>query len=334
MRYRWTASRQLKRISLLCLAAIVVSLIVLAYLFLPPVAEVRLSRTNLRLAVWMGVTWSMDDHAPGEIRDLANELLARNVDDAYIYVSYLRADDSFNLTYGQAKAFVSQIKQQAPGLRLLAWIGVPVSIKRADGTTSPNRLGSARVREQIAQFSRFVVEELGYDGLHLNAEMIAEGDSPYLQSLDRIRKELPPGTFLSVTAHPLRPVKPVTALPYPAPAHHWSQDYLKQVAQRSDQIALMAYDSGLVFPRDYLNWVAYQTAASQEALQDVDSELLVGLPTSEEWTPSHQTQAETIRIALNGLRAGISDRLDGIGIYPFWETDAGEWQLIDSSLGR
>ncbi len=334
MRFRWTASRQWQRISLLCLAAIVLPLIVLAYLFTPPVLDVRLPRTDLRLAVWMGVTWSMDDHAPGEIRNLTNELLARNVDDAYIYVSYLRADDSFNLTYGQAKAFVSQIKEQAPGLRLLAWIGVPVSIKRADGTTSPNRLASAQVREQIALFSRFVVEELGFDGLHLNAEMIAEGDPVYLQTLDRIRESLPPEAFLSVTAHPLRPEKPVTVLPYPVLVHHWSQDYLKQVAQRSDQIVLMAYDSGLVFPRDYLNWMAYQTAASQEALQDVDSELLVGLPTSEEWTPSHQTQAETIGIALNGLGAGISDRLDGIGIYPFWETDAREWQLIDSSLGR
>lgn len=334
MPFRWTASRQLKRISLLCLAAIVVPLIVLAYLFTPPVTDAKLPRTDLRLAVWLGVTWSMDDHEPGEIRDLANELLARNVDDAYIYVSYLRSDDSFNLTYGQAKSFVSQIKRQAPGLRLLAWIGVPVSIQRADGTISPNRLGSARIREQIALFARFVVEELGFDGLHLNAEMIAEGDPAYLQSLVRIRKSLPPGTFLSVTAHPLRLVKPVTALPYPVLVHHWSQDYLKQVAQRSDQIVLMAYDSGLVFPRDYLNWVAYQTAASQEALQDVEVELFVSLPTSEEWTPSHQTQAETIRIALDGLRAGMSDRLDGIGIYPFWETDVREWQLIDPSLGR
>ncbi|MCY4018315.1 MAG: hypothetical protein OXG39_02805 [Chloroflexi bacterium] len=334
MPFRLTASRQLIRISSLCLAAIVAPLIVLAYLFTPPVAEVKLPRTDLRLGVWIGVTWSMDEHAPDDIRDLANELLARNVKDVYVYVSYLTADDSFNLTYGQAKAFVKEIKRQAPGLRLLAWIGVPVSIKRADGTTNADRLASARIREGIALFSRFAVEELGFDGVHLNAEMIADGDPAYLQTLEQIRGELPPEAFLSVTAHPLRLVKPVTALPYPVLAHHWAQDYLKQVAQMSDQIVLMAYDSGLPFPRDYLNWVAYQTAASQEALQDVDAELLVGLPTSEEWTPSHQTGAETIRIALNGLRAGISDRLDGIGIYPFWETDAKEWQLIDTSLGR
>ena len=324
----------MKRITLLCLAAIVVPLVVLAYLFTPPVTDVELPRTDLRLTVWMGVTWSMDDHKPGEIRDLANELLARNVDEAYIYVSYLSADDGFNLTYGQARTFVAQMKRHAPGLRLLAWIGVPVSIKRGDGTTSADRLGSAHIRDQIARFSQFVVYELGFDGLHLNAELIADGDRAYLQTLDQIRKSLPPPTFLSVTAHPLRMVQSVTALPYPALAHHWSQDYLKQVAQRSDQIVLMAYDSGLLFPRDYLNWVAYQIAASQEALQDFDAELLVGLSTSEEWTLSHQRQAETIGIALNGLRAGISDRLDGIGIYPYWETDAREWRLIEFSLGR
>lgn len=334
MRLRLKASRQLIRISLLFLVAFVAPLIVLAYLLTPPIADVKLPRTGLRLAVWMGVTWSMEEHAPDDIRDLADGLLAKNVKDVYVYVSYLRADDTFNLTYGQARNFISQMKRLAPGLRLLAWIGVPVSIQRADGATSANRLGSAQIREQIALFSRFAVEELGFDGVHLNAEVVASGDPAYLQSLDRIRKTLPAEAVLSVTAHPLRLVKPVTALPYPVLAHHWSQDYLKQVARRSDQIVLMAYDSGLPFPRDYLNWVTYQTTASQEALQDVNTELLVGLPTSEEWTPSHQTQAETIRVALNGLHAGISDRLDGIAIYPFWETGDKEWQLIDLSLGR
>lgn len=334
MRFALTAPRQLKRNLLLCLAAIVALLAALAYLCLPPVADVKLARTDLRLAVWMGVTWSMDDHDARELRDLADELLARDVGDAYIYLSYLKADDRFNATYGQARIFVSQMKRLAPGVRLLAWIGVPVSIQRADGTTNLNRLASARIRDQIAQFSRFAVDELGFDGIHLNAEMVASGDSRYLQSLEQIRGELPPEAFLSVTAHPLRVTKPVSALPYPALAHHWSQGYLQQVAERVDQVVLMAYDSGLVFPRDYLYWVKYQTAASQEALQNNGAELIIGLPSSEEWTPSHQTQAETIRIALNGLQGGLSDRLDGIGIYPFWETDASEWRLIDLSLGR
>ena len=316
----------------LLVAIIIVGLA--AYLFAPPLPDLRLPRADLRLAAWLGVTWSMDEHEPGEIRDLAKGLLARDLDEIYVYVSYLRADDAFNSTYGQAETFVAQMKRHAPGMRILAWIGVPISVERADGTTIANRLHSAQIREQIAQFSRFAVEELGFDGIHLNAELIADGDPMYLDTLDQVRQGLPPEAFLSVTAHPLPMVKPVTTMPYPVLSHHWSHGYLKQVAQRTDQVVLMAYDSGLVFPRDYLNWVAYQTSAGQETLLDIGTELLIGLPSSEEWTPSHQTQAETLRIALSGLREGLSERLDGIGIYPFWETGVNEWQLIDSSLGR
>ena len=319
---------------LVCLVLFIVSLFLLAYLFLPQVSDRQPPRTDLRLAVWMGVTWSKDAHTPGEIRDLAKGLLARDVDEIYVYVSYLRADDKFNSTYGQAETFVIQMKRHAPGMRILAWIGVPISVERADGTTIANRLHSAQIREQIALFSQFAVIELGFDGVHLNAEMIADGDRMVLDTLDQIRQGLPPAAILSVTAHPLRMTQPVTTMPYPVLSHHWSHGYLKQVAQRTDQVVLMAYDSGLVFPRDYLNWVAYQTSAGQETLLDIGTELLIGLPSSEEWTPSHQTQAETLHIALSGLRDGLSERLDGIAIYPFWETDVKEWQLIDSSLGR
>ena len=316
----------------LLVAIIIVGLA--AYLFAPPLPDLRLPRADLRLAVWLGVTWSMDEHDTAEVRQLARTLQAQSIDEIYVYVSYLRADDAFNSTYGQAETFAAQMKRHAPGMRILAWIGVPISVERADGTTIANRLHSAQIREQIAQFSRFAVEELGFDGIHLNAELIADGDPMYLDTLDQVRQGLPPEAFLSVTAHPLRMVKPVTTMPYPVLSHHWSHGYLKQVAQKVDQIVLMAYDSGLVFPRDYLNWVSWQTMASQEALQQTGTELLIGLPSSEEWTPSHQTQAETLRIALSGLREGLSERLDGIAIYPFWETGVNEWQLIDSSLGR
>lgn len=333
MRFRPKSFRQLIKYLLVCLTAVVIPMTVLLYLYLPPVVDVQLPRTDLRLAVWMGVTWSMDEHEPGRIRDLAEDLLVREVDDAYVYVSYLRADDRFNRTFEQAETFVAQLKRHAPGLRLLAWIGVPISVNRDDGTFSADRLQSAQIRERIARFSRFVVEELGFDGVHLNAELVANGDPKYLETLHQIRKYLPPEAFLSVTIHPLRLAKPVTAMPYPVLAHHWSPDYLKNVAARADQVVLMAYDSGLVFPRDYLNWVAYQTASSQEALLGVDTELVIGLPASEEWTPSHQRHAETLGNGLVGLRAGISEGVDGIGIYPYWETDAKEWQLIESSLG-
>ena len=96
----------------------------------------------------------------------------------------------------------------------------------------------------------------------------------------------------------------------------------------------MAYDSGLVFPRDYLNWIRYQVERSQEALQNDPTELIISASLSAEWTLSHQTQAETLRLALAGMKMGLPARLDGIAIYPFWETNENESKLIARSLGR
>ena len=71
MPFRLTAARQLMRISLLCLAAVVVPLIVLAYLLGLP----------LRRSNYLGLTWSMDEHALDDIRDLADQLAAGSVKD-------------------------------------------------------------------------------------------------------------------------------------------------------------------------------------------------------------------------------------------------------------
>ena len=305
------------------------------YLFLPPLPwDFSLPRSDLRLAAWLGVTWSKDPHSRSEIRSLADKLGAYEINDLFVYVSYLNADGVFNPTYAHAADFVGQLRALAPEIRLLAWIGVPVAPQRSGGASLESRLHDAGIRQAIADFSRLAVREMGFDGVHLNMEPVADGDAMFLAALDDVRNNLPDDALLSTTAHPLRLDEARTAMPYPTMAHHWSPQYFKLVAARSDQIVLMAYDSGLPFPRDYLNWLTYQVEASAISLRDTGGELIIGLPTSEEWTPSHQTQAESLRNALAALSAGISDRIDGIAVYPFWEMDDEEWRLIDISLGR
>lgn len=305
----------------------------LFYQFYPPLqSELSMGDSDLRVAVWMGVTWSMDEYSTNDIEQLARDLATRQVDDLYVYVSYLKAGDFFNPTYDHAQTFVESIKRVNPELRVLAWIGVPISITQPDGTYVSNRLESEIIRQQIADFSAMTVMELGFDGVHLNAELIPNGDPAFIETLKRIQETLPEDAYFSATAHALRLNEPFTSIPYPTIDHHWTPDYLRDVAQQVDQIALMAYDSGLLFPRDYLHWMTYQVQASQQTLAESDVELIIGLPTSEEWSPSHQTQAETVLIALNGIVEGDNGRIDGIGVYPYWDTDETEWQSIINSL--
>ncbi len=303
----------------------------MVYAFAPPLpADLKLPRADLRLATWLGVDWSMEKQNPARVKRLAAQLKALVVDDVYAFVSYLTANDTFNPSYAFAPEFVAALKQSAPGLRVLAWIGVPVSLS---GSDTANRLESAAIRKRIADFCRFAVAELGFDGVHLNAELIADGDASFLETLTAIGEALPAGALFSATAHPLRLDETVTLMPYPHVRHHWSAAYLGRAAQHVDQLVLMAYDSGLVFPRDYISWVSYQARRSQEAMRGLTAELIIGASVSAEWTASHQTQAETLTFALAGIEAGMGERLDGIAFYPFWELDKGVSKLISKKLG-
>lgn len=327
---RLPSRRRLAAFSLLGVTLLLLSVAV--FLFAPPLPEsLTLARTDLRLAAWLSVSWSMEASESDQVEELAAELKALGVDDVYVFVSYLMADGRFNRTFDFAPEFVAALKGYAPELRAFAWIGLPVSLP---GAMPASRLRSPVIRRTIADFTRFAVADLGFDGVHINAELIADGDSAYLELLEAIDDALPQGAYMSATAHPLRLQESVTIMPYPTVAHHWSAPYLRRAAQLVDQIVLMAYDSGLIFPRDYLHWTRYQVARSQEALDGVSAELIIGASVSEEWTISHQTQAETLSLFFAGLKKGLAERLDGIALYPFWELDKREMQLIASSISR
>ena len=327
---RLPSRRRLFALSLVCSALLLLAVGV--FLFAPPVPErLTLARTDLRLSTWLGVSWSMEPLDPGQLEQLAGELNALGVDDVYAFISYLTADGSFNQTFDFAADFAAGLKGHAPELRAFAWIGLPVSLA---GAIPASQLSAPEIRQTIVEFARFAVTDLGFDGVHINAELIADGDSAFIDILAAIDDALPPGAFLSATAHPLRLDEVLTIMPYPAVAHHWSAPYLRRAAQHVDQIVLMAYDSGLVFPRDYLNWTRYQVLRSQEALDGIAAELIIGASISEEWTISHQTQAESLSLFLAGLKAGLARRLDGIALYPFWELDRSEAQLIAGRSNR
>jgi hypothetical protein len=162
---------------------------------------------------------------------------------------------------------------------------------------------------------------------------VADSDPHLLDTLRGVRETLPDGAWLSTTANPLLFMANSTAFPafILRRAKHWSPDYLREVATLSDQVAMMAYDSGLFFPRDYRTWMAYQVRMSAAALDGIDTHFFIGLPTSEEWTDSHHIYAESLVNALHGFHDGFTgDSIDGIAVYPYWETDTAEWRLIAS----
>lgn len=288
--------------------------------------------TPARRAVWVGVEWAMEPHTDAEVAALADDLRAHGVTDAYFYVSYLRDDDVFNPTYDEAAAFTGRFHTLAPEITAWAWVGVPMQVSPVGPVA--NRLMDDAVRAQIAAFAARTVETLGYDGLHLNAEMLPNDDADYLATLREIRAALPDRAGLSVAPHALRLAEPVISFPYPVQPHHWTPGYLRAVAGEVDQIAMMTYDSGLFLPADYRRWAAYQVRAVADSLADAEVEVFIGFSVSAEQTPSHHVAAENLTQALFGLSDGLAQAnapgaIDGIALYPYWEVSAEAWRQLD-----
>jgi hypothetical protein len=300
----------------------------------PPPPPVLPASYRAEKAAWLGVTWSMDAHSDSEIATLANDLQTHEITTIFVYVSYLKSDDTFNSTFSYAAHFVDQLRHIAPKIKILGWVGVPIQITKPGGTTLHNRLADPDIRKQIAEFSGRVVHDWGFDGVHLNAELIEDGNLAFIQTVQQIRDILPPDALLSLAVHALQPTEPVTAIPYPPISHYWSADYLRLVAEQCDQLALMAYDSGLIFPADYRSWMAFQVRQSAAILAETEVQFFIGVPVSEEWTPSHQLHTEYLENALYGVRIGLlqsdtPEAIDGIAIYPYWEIGAEEWRWLD-----
>ena len=102
----------------------------------------------------------------------------------------------------------------------------------------------------------------------------------------------------------------------------------------TDQIAVMAYNSALTSPFDYIDWYAYQVETYARTLDEMGGagvELLIGIPTYGNEPPGHDVNVENMSTAINGLRKGIDlagnagRHVTGAAIYGWWETDETEW---------
>lgn len=167
----------------------------------------------------------------------------------------------------------------------------------------------------------------GFDGVQLDYEICLDGDEGFLRLLEDTRVALPPGKPLGVAASMWFPV-PIRGLT-------WSEAYFGEEAKRSDQLAIMTYDSAMRLPRSYV-WAVKQQAIHLPpilAAANPNCELLIGLPTYEEPTPSHDLRAENPRLALKGVREAYTtapSNFTGIALFADYTTDATEWKLYNS----
>ena len=284
-------------------------------------------------AVWLSIAWVNEAKSEEAVAALAEELRAHQITDAYVYVSYLRPSGQFGETFAHAAAFTRAMNAAAPGVRLQAWLGVPMrwggGLVR--GESGHADLSNAKTREAIASFSARVMREGGFDGVHLDPEPISDGDPYVLMLLDEVRAAIDRDAALSIATPRIRPFLAEARLPALGPPM-WSAPYYREVARRVDQVALMTYDSSLPHPALYRQWGRFQVIALSRALEGIETEVLIGVPTSREETFTHQVGAETMESGLLGTIDGLNDAasrprvITGVAIYPHWETTAEDWR--------
>ena len=280
-------------------------------------------------AAWVSVDWTSQPVDEMAVKQLAESAKSRNLKYLFPYVSYLRSDGSFSLSYQYTNKFVSTFRRLNKDVRILAWIGLPLANNRPIGVQGWVDLSNQETREQIVQFIADRVEQSGFDGVHINAETVQNDDPYFLNLLDDVRNNIGKDKIISIAGSHWYPDY-INILPI---IHElrWTSSYYQNVGKRVDQIATMTYDSYTFHPALYRLWMREQVKGISGSLEDHDVELLIGISVSQEKTLSHRPSVESLGNGLAGLCAGSIETkaVQGVAVYADWEFAPAEskiWQ--------
>jgi hypothetical protein len=280
-------------------------------------------------ALWGGHTWVGDPHTDDEYRDFAALLRRNQISDLFLHAGPFESDGSVpEGLIQQAPVFLAAIEAYAPEVRVQAYLG-QIEDQGGGVLDLDDPVVRAGILETDEQFL-----DLGFEGIHYDIEPIYPGDESFLDLLERTRTLTEPrGAVLSVALEQVEPLpgaQRAISLLWPA-YNDPTEDYLREVAARVDQVAIMTYDSGM--PTDWLfgSYVALQTKRIVETIGD-EVTVFMGVPTYPDGgSLRFHSRAEHIESGVRGIRKGLDGVDDertqdvGIAIFAEWTTTADEW---------
>jgi hypothetical protein len=273
--------------------------------------------------LWLRYHWYFGRKGEDDVRRLGARLLEDQIRYAYFHVRMVGNDGRLQHRHpGSAHRLLAVLREEAPSVKALAW--VYAGNRGAGGVTI--RLADPSVRRAMVEEAVWLVTECGFDGIQWDYEVCRDGDAGFLALLRETRSALSAGALLSVATPVWSPVPRLNG---------WSEDYFGEVAENCDQIAVMCYDTGVFWPRGYVWLVRGQAARVTRAVAGANPEcqVLLGLPTYHKGLRSHNPRAENLRLALKGVREGMSDSragasaFAGIALFADWTTQPEEWEL-------
>ena len=280
--------------------------------------------------LWLRYTWYFGEHSQADLDALPQELSENQIRYAYFHVRSTHHDGALTYHYpGSAIALTSTLHRTAPDVKLIAWVYAGNS--RGMGLVD---LSKPDVRRKMVAEARWLVTDCGFDGVQWDYEICQSGDQGLVNLLRETRAALPADKILSAC----------TAIWLPdSGTFGWTDEYFGEVAKNCDQMTVMAYDTAAYFPRAYVDVVRAQVVhiSTDVGRANPKCRLLLGIPTYEEGTKSHNPHAENIEMALRGIRLGIADSstdrgvIAGVAVFADYTTDAREWMEYRRSwLGK
>ncbi len=292
-------------------------------------------------ALWVGTEWTYEVQEDASLLTFAQSLRDREIGTVYAWVSWFQEDASWRgaENFGNVSAFVRQFKAAYPESVLMGWVSLPVNVGENN-----YRLDNEDVQQSIADFSQRVVNDMGFDGVFLNIEPVWDGDENFLSLLRKVRASVGDDTPIAVAIPPdWSPIDAGIAVPpLIVPGTIWEKEYKQSVALLSDEMVVMAYNSGLSNSADYVQWVAYQVKAFVDAVSElgIGTEIVIGIPTYDNELPGHDVAVENVASAVQGVLVGLQELgesatfVRGVAIYAGWTTDDTEWSQYESTWAQ
>lgn len=320
---RRAGTRWLPRLAVLTAVVLATPVVVSWAWWLPsPSASVHSDGTN---AFWLRHAWVQDPHSGSEYQGLAQTLVTNQISDAFFHAGPIDADGGISpVRYPHAAQLVQALHRDAPRIHVQAYVG---QITTAGGGGLD--LDAPGVRSRLLATCASLLDQ-GFDGIHLDIEPLKPSASEVVTLLSDLHALTHArGRLLSISVGKLEPA-PAEAVWDRLGSLSWvGTNLLQEIAQRVDQLALMAYDTPL--PTAAMIGAAYAWETSH-VLRLVGNRVTVfiGVPTFEE---GRHSNGEDLSTAIRGARRGLGalsprpSRPDGLAIFAEWTTTPREWKI-------
>ncbi|MCY4072434.1 MAG: hypothetical protein OXG60_14150 [Chloroflexi bacterium] len=291
--------------------------------------------------IWLDRSWTRERVDDARISEFAGRLKQNQIGKLYAYASTLNIDGrwtggaqgtgSFMESRADVANFVGRFKERHQEAAIYAWIEIWANLDPADGY----RLDSMALHENVADFSRLLVEDLGFDGILLDVKPLFDENDDFIRLIRSVRSAIGIERPIAVAVPAdLTPTDPgLVPLPSIAPGTMWSSNYKRRVMVSADEVVLLMYQSYRQDTLDYINWVAYHVETYINLLGG-DTRILVSIPNYGGPSAAHNPSVETMSAALDGVILGVSrlaeddkSRLTGVAIFSDEYLDESQWNL-------